>query len=80
MRVRGSDDGVYIAISDTGPGMSAEALTHVFDAYWRGETALPGVGLGLNVSRKLAELLGGEITVESEIGVGTTFTLRLPTE
>lgn len=78
--VRGSDESVFIAVTDTGPGIPEESLARIFDSYWRGTQTGTGVGLGLNVSRKLARLLGGDLTVESEIGAGSTFTLKLPVE
>ncbi len=80
LRVRGSDDAIYITVFDSGPGMAPETLDHIFEPYWRGTDETPGMGLGLSVSRKLAQLLGGEITAESKPGAGSTFTLRLRTE
>ena len=78
--VRGSDDEVSFAVSDNGVGIAEDQIGRVFDPYWRATTTGTGVGLGLSVSRKLARLLGGDINVESKIGVGSTFTLKLPTE
>jgi signal transduction histidine kinase len=80
LRVRGSDDAIYITVFDSGPGMAPDTLEHIFEPYWRGSDETPGMGLGLSVSRKLAQLLGGEITAESKPGAGSTFTLRLRTE
>jgi signal transduction histidine kinase len=80
LRVRGSDDTIDIAVFDSGPGIAPEIIEHVFEPYWRGTDETPGMGLGLSVSRKLAQLLGGEITAESKPGAGSTFTLRLRTE
>ena len=80
VRVRGSDDRVFISVADTGPGIPPDALERVFEPYWRASDRSPGLGLGLSVSRKLARLLGGELTVESETGAGSTFTLSLKTE
>jgi signal transduction histidine kinase len=71
-----------VDVSDTGRGITSADLPHVFESFWQagvGDHERPeGVGLGLSVSRRLAQLLGGEITVESEPGQGSTFTLRLP--
>jgi signal transduction histidine kinase len=73
---------VVLAVSDTGRGIAAADVTHVFEPFWQGDSAgrerPQGVGLGLSVSRRLAELLGGELTVGSAPGSGSTFSLRLP--
>lgn len=71
-----------IAVSDTGPGIPAEKLQAIFQPYYRipsaeGEQS-EGAGLGLAISRQLARQMGGEIGVESELGHGCTFTVRLP--
>jgi signal transduction histidine kinase len=74
--------GVRIAVRDTGIGISPEHMEHIFDAFWQVEQSATrrygGMGLGLGVARELAKLLGGELTVQSEVGAGSTFTLRLP--
>jgi signal transduction histidine kinase len=69
-----------IRIKDTGRGMSNDELSRIFEAYYRTESAqkTPGAGLGLSISAKLAALLGGELKVHSELGVGTEFSLNLP--
>jgi signal transduction histidine kinase len=71
-----------IAVSDTGRGISSEQLERVFDPFVQVETGLTrsseGVGLGLAISRDLARGMGGDLTVESEVGVGSIFTLTLP--
>ena len=69
-----------LAVHDTGVGMSADELEVIFDAFKQveGGKVEGGTGLGLAISRKLTEALGGELTVESEQGTGTTFTLTLP--
>jgi PAS domain S-box-containing protein len=75
-------DAVRIAVRDTGVGIAASALERVFEAYWRADTNRythrSGTGLGLSVSKRLVEVLGGTIEIESEPGVGSTFTVRLP--
>ena len=77
-------DHVVFRVSDTGPGISEADLPHVFDAFYQGDIGASsrarGTGLGLYVSATLARLLGGSISVESTLGNGTTFTVRLPTE
>jgi phosphoserine phosphatase RsbU/P len=69
-----------IRVSDTGPGIAEDERATIFEPYYRSQqTALaPGVGLGLAISRGLMLQMGGELTVESEVGVGSSFTLRLP--
>ena len=68
-----------LEVSDTGPGIPAEEVPHVFDRFWRGgdPTRAPGTGLGLPVARALVEGHGGRIDLASEVGVGTTVTIRL---
>ncbi|MEV8634709.1 ATP-binding protein [Streptosporangium sp. NPDC051023] len=69
-------------MTDTGIGIRAEHLPHVFDRFWRAEKSrnrqTGGSGLGLAIVRNLAEAHGGTATVASVPGVRTTFTLRLP--
>jgi signal transduction histidine kinase len=73
---------VVIRVRDTGIGISAAHLHHIFDAFWQAEQTstrrFGGTGLGLGVARALAQLLDGELTAASTLGEGTTFTLDLP--
>lgn len=73
---------LWIAVIDTGMGISAEDLSHVFERFWRAEKsrnkATGGTGIGLAISQRLVELQGGQIEVESQLGVGTTFRFYLP--
>jgi signal transduction histidine kinase len=70
---------VDIEVTDTGPGIPADKQEHIFEEFSRlGTSDRPGAGLGLAISRRLAEALGGQITVSSEVGYGSTFTFRLP--
>lgn len=73
---------VWVAITDTGPGIAPEELPHVFERFWRsGQSNIRnsrGTGVGLAISRRLVELQGGEIEVESELGKGSTFRFWLP--
>jgi signal transduction histidine kinase len=78
------DDGqVEIAVADTGPGISAEDRETIFEEFEQtadGKKEEEGTGLGLPLSRKLVELHGGRIWVESEVGRGSTFRFTLPVE
>jgi PAS domain S-box-containing protein len=69
-------------VSDTGPGIAPEHLEKVFDPFWQVQAGTTrtagGTGLGLSVTRRLARLLGGDVEVASELGTGSTFTVRLP--
>ena len=70
---------VRFAVRDTGPGIAPEHQEHVFDRFWKSHTAnRHGAGLGLAISRGIVEAHGGRIRVESEPGVGSTFTFTLP--
>jgi signal transduction histidine kinase len=70
---------VAIIISDTGPGIPVESLERVFEPYFTTKKPGEGTGLGLFVTRKLVENLDGCLSVSSETGQGTTFTITLPT-
>jgi len=74
--------GLAIAVTDSGRGIPANELDRVFDDFYQvvpeGGLRSDGTGLGLAVSRRLANALGATIDVESELGVGSTFTLHLP--
>jgi len=71
-----------IRISDTGVGIDADHIEYVFEPFWQAEQSATrksgGTGLGLSVTRKLARLLGGDVTVASRAGAGTTFLLTIP--
>jgi signal transduction histidine kinase len=69
-------DKVEVVVADTGTGIPAERLGAVFDDFVT--TKKRGLGLGLAISKRIVEQLGGTITVASEVGKGTTFTMRFP--
>ncbi|HSU92312.1 MAG TPA: ATP-binding protein [Gemmatimonadaceae bacterium] len=76
------DSRVAIEVADTGRGIPANQLERVFEPFVQIDTKLTraseGTGLGLSISRELARAMGGELTVRSELGIGSTFTLTLP--
>lgn len=78
----GDRAGVVITVADTGPGIPPADLPHLFLPFYRLESArrsgAPGAGLGLAIARSIAERHGGSIDVASEVGRGTTFSIRLP--
>lgn len=81
----GSNDGhVDFFVRDTGVGVSEEHLDKIFEPFWQVEQTTTrrsgGTGLGLAVTRQFVDLLGGQISVESELGKGSTFTVRLPVQ
>jgi signal transduction histidine kinase len=73
---------VEIAVTDNGPGIPPDQLEHIFERFVRGEAGLTqrvgGTGLGLAISKSLVELHGGRLEVDSTVGVGSTFSFRLP--
>ena len=85
LRVRKVADGqnwIEFAVSDTGIGMTAEQQAKLFEEFTQADSLTArqfgGTGLGLAISRKLARMMGGEVTVTSEPGKGSVFTVRLP--
>ncbi|HYO19546.1 MAG TPA: HAMP domain-containing sensor histidine kinase [Dermatophilaceae bacterium] len=78
--VRKSDSWGVLTVRDTGPGIPADALPHIFDRFYRADGASlgPGSGIGLAVVRALTVAHGGQADITSEVGSGTTVTVRLP--
>ena len=80
--VESTDEMVRVDVTDTGVGVSAADQAHLFDRFFRAGTArksdVVGTGLGLGISRDIAKLHGGSLSVRSEVGVGSTFSLILP--
>ena len=80
VRARRRDDVVEIAVADTGPGIPADELPKIFDRFWHSRRSSPvrGTGLGLPIARGIVEAHGGQLRVESTVGVGSTFAFTLP--
>ena len=79
---RADEHKVFITVSDSGLGISAEDLPFIFGEFYQGDRSLSrrhgGTGLGLAISKEFVESHGGEIWVESEVGVGSSFTFTIP--
>jgi len=76
----GQDRTIEFSVSDTGRGIPVEDLNMVFEPFWQGKTTEKqlGSGLGLAIVKRLTDLLGGSVSVESTVGVGSTFTVKFP--
>ena len=75
-------DWIHFSVTDTGIGMTQEQMGHLFEAFWQADTSATrrygGSGLGLAISHRFCRLMGGDITVESKPGKGSTFDVYLP--
>jgi signal transduction histidine kinase/HAMP domain-containing protein len=81
LRARRDGDGeVLIEVEDTGTGIAADEIGRIFERFYRGSQRLQqeGFGLGLSIAKRMVDVMGGEIGVKSEVGVGSTFWVRLP--
>jgi signal transduction histidine kinase len=78
--VEGEPDQVTLLVNDTGPGISARDMPHIFDRFFRGDRSRfrPGAGLGLNLTMAIARAHGGDVKVASAAGKGSTFAMTLP--
>ncbi|MCV2358071.1 response regulator [Paucibacter sp. TC2R-5] len=81
LRVRHAREIALFEIEDSGPGLSSEALSRIFEPFTRGSTratdAAPGAGLGLTIAKMLTELMGGELSASSQPGQGSVFRVKL---
>jgi signal transduction histidine kinase len=78
--LRADGDWTVLKVTDTGPGINADDLPHIFDRFFRSRTArADGSGIGLAVAAELTAAHHGTLTALSQPGHGTTFTTRLPT-
>ncbi len=84
LEVRESDPQITIVVSDTGIGISPEAMPHIFEEFYRAanvkELGTEGTGLGLSLVKRIVDLYQGQVRVKSQPGRGTTFTVTLPRE
>lgn len=71
-------DSVQIFVEDTGSGIPQECLNEIFDRFYKVDTFKQGTGLGLSICKTIVEHLQGDISVKSEIGKGSCFTVTLP--
>lgn len=82
LRAERREGDYVIQVADTGMGISEKNLAHVFDRFWQADGSskrkYQGVGIGLALVKELVEVQGGTVNVQSQVGKGTTFTLRLP--
>ncbi|MEW6747413.1 MAG: heavy metal sensor histidine kinase [Planctomycetota bacterium] len=84
VQVSADGDGAVVTVRDSGPGIPAEHLEHLFERFYRVDRSrsreLGGAGLGLALAKQYVELHGGSISVISAAGIGTTFTVRFPAQ
>ena len=77
-------DWITLSVAETGIGMTPEQMAKLFQAFSQAEASTArqfgGTGLGLAITRKFCQMMGGDVAVESEVGKGSTFTIRLPAE
>jgi signal transduction histidine kinase len=79
LRARVEGRRVRFSVADTGPGIADHELPHIFEPYWSAKRhAHKGTGLGLYICKAIVEAHGGELSVESKLGKGTTFSMTFP--
>ncbi len=78
--LRETSEAVVVTVSDTGVGMSSEVMAHMFEKFYQGDSShsSAGNGIGLTIVGRILELCVGQIKVESQLGMGSTFTVTLP--
>jgi signal transduction histidine kinase len=71
---------IFISVQDEGLGIHEDDLPNMFEQFFRAKTStgIAGTGIGLNIVKQIIDYHGGDISLTSEVGVGTTFTVRLP--
>ncbi len=84
LTVARKDGGITFTVRDTGKGMTKEQCSRLFERFYQADDSTRrqqgGTGIGLAITRGLIDLMGGQVQVESQVGVGTTFTVQLPAE
>ena len=78
LRLNETDQQLVVSVEDSGPGINPEEISRIFNKYYRGKDTGRGLGLGLSIVKRIIELCGGRIEVESETGKGSCFTVTLP--
>ena len=82
LHIEKQGDQLIMAVKDTGVGIAQKNLPYVFDRFWQADDSskrkYQGVGIGLSLVKELTEIQGGKVSVVSEMGKGTTFTVQLP--
>ncbi|OGW22673.1 MAG: hypothetical protein A2077_07770 [Nitrospirae bacterium GWC2_46_6] len=78
IKTRHEDNNIFISISDTGSGIPADKINRIFEPFFTTKEVGKGTGLGLSIAYDIVKKHNGDIIVESEVGKGTTFTVRIP--
>lgn len=78
IRTHCDDTQVWVEVQDNGPGIAPEILKKIFDPFFTTKDPGTGTGLGLSVSQNIIQQHGGTLTVDSTVGIGTTFKITLP--